>query len=182
MKREKIFIDGKPVIGMKYDAEDFKEFKRIYKEWSELNKAIENLGGRTLNVPDLLSEGLFAYLFDFYRTNGSKNSKGYDVYDVINKKGIQIKSCSIEDDLTSFGPKTHWDLIYFMKFHPTSEDGLVEIYDISHFDFANLILNKSENETFEDQQKQGRRPRFSIQSEIIDKDNLKPIKVIKFLE
>lgn len=182
MQPIRIIINGKPATGLKYDYNDFLEMKTIYSNWKTLNEALEALGSRSLNVPDLLSEGLFSYLFNVLRTNGSINSNGYDAYDDKTNEGIQIKSCSIDNDCTSFGPKTHWDKIYFMKFHPKSVDGLVEIFDITDIDLDNIVLNASKNETFKDQQDQGRRPRFSIQKEIIDKYNLKPIKTIKLLE
>ena len=38
------------------------------------------------------------------------------------------------------------------------------------------------NEPFKDQQDKGRRPRFSIVKEIIQKKNLKPIKILKLNE
>lgn len=182
MEYEKILVKGKITIGMKYDETDFKKMKKVYLNWKKLNEMLIKLGSRAMNIPDLLSEGLFAYLFKVYRTNGSSHSMSYDAYDVENNIGIQIKSCSIDNDCTSFGPMTHWDKIFFMKFYPKSDDGLVEIYDISNYDLNNIIMNAKKNETFKDQQNQGRRPRFSIQKEIIKKYNVKPIKVIRLLE
>lgn len=182
MEYKRILIHGKPTMGIYYDDEDFKTMKKIYSDWKALNDMLENFKSRALNVPDLLSEGLFCYLFKVYRTNGTAHSSSYDAFDLENNVGIQIKSCSIENDCTSFGPRTHWSKIYFMKFYPKSEDGLVEIYDISNFELNSIIMNAKKNETFKDQQDQGRRPRFSIQKEIIKKYNVKPIKVIKLLE
>lgn len=182
METKRIKIKGKNSMGMHYDDNDFQEMKNIYRTWKELNEVLVNLGSRAMNVPDLLSEGLFAYLFDVYRTNGEVNGSSFDAYDVKTNEGIQIKSCSIDNDCTSFGPKTHWDRIYFMKFHPQSNDGLVEIYDISSINLDNIVLNAKKGETFRDQQLQGRRPRFSIQKEIIKKYGIKPIKTVRLLE
>jgi hypothetical protein len=60
------------------------------------------LGGRKINIPDVISEGIYCYLFNCARTNGS--AKSYDAVDLKTKEGIQIKSASIHDDCTSFGP------------------------------------------------------------------------------
>lgn len=182
MIRKKILINGKPSIGMYYDHNDFEELKKIYRTWLNLNKFIINLGSRATNVPDLLSEGLFCYLFGVCRTNAKINSKSYDAYDEKTHEGIQIKSCSIEDDCTSFGPKSTRDRIYFMKFHPNSKNGKVEIYDITDYPPYDFVLNHEKNETFLDQQLMGRRPRFSVQKLIIDANNLKPIKTVYLLE
>ena len=182
MIRKKILINGKPSIGMYYDHNDFEELKKIYRTWLNLNKFIINLGSRATNVPDLLSEGLFCYLFGVCRTNAKINSKSYDAYDEKTNEGIQIKSCSIEDDCTSFGPKSTQDRIYFMKFHPNSKNGKVEIYDITDYPPYDFVLNHEKNETFLDQQLMGRRPRFSVQKLIIDANNLKPIKTVYLLE
>ncbi|MEA4822268.1 MAG: Bsp6I family type II restriction endonuclease [Erysipelotrichales bacterium] len=180
MELKKIVIDGFTSIGNFYDDTDFKKMKDIYIKWKNLNEQLVILGGRSLNVPELLSEGLLCYALKYYRTNG-KNSHGYDAYDLNTNKGIQIKSSSIEDDCSSFGPKTKWDKIYFLKFFPQSHNGLVEIYDISDYKLDDLLLNVEKNETFKDQQEQGRRPRFSINMKIIKKNNLKPIKILELL-
>lgn len=182
MKIEKIKIEDKISQGVRFEKEDFVQIKKIYREWIELNSAITALDARALNVPDIVSEGIFCYFFNVYRVNSKSNSKSYDAYDLIKKHGIQIKSASISNDCTSFGPNSTWDELYFMKFYPKSADGLVEIFDLSGIDFKGIILNKKKNETFKQQQEQGRRPRFSIQKEIINKRNIKPIKIIKLLE
>ena len=96
-------------------------------------------------------------------------------------EGVQIKSASIKTDCTSFGPTSTWDLLYFVDFIPNDTiDGKVYIYKIEDDDIYNAVLNSKKNETFKDQQKQGRRPRLSIQN-IIRRKNLKPVKVIDIL-
>lgn len=182
MKTERILINGKPAMGILYDDKDYESMKKIYADWKGLNDILESFNSRALNVPDLLSEGLFCSVFNVYRTNGEINSSSYDAYDTKNNLGIQIKSCSIENDCTSFGPKTHWNKIYFMKFYPKSVDGKIEIFDISDYDLDKIVMNAKKGETFKDQQEQGRRPRFSVMKEIITKYNVKPIKTLHLLE
>lgn len=68
-----------------------------------------------------------------------------------------------------------------MDFAPTGVvDGVVDIYRIDTHP-RDIILNKKKNETFTDQQKQGRRPRLSIKDQIITPEGLKPIKTVKLV-
>lgn len=62
------------------------------------------MGGRTLNIPDVVSEAIYCYLFDAVRTN--KTAKSYDAVNINNHAGVQVKATSISNDLTSFGPRS----------------------------------------------------------------------------
>ena len=145
--------NGELVWGDKFDENDFKELKNIFQDWINLNKRVKRLGGRNLNVPDVLSEALYCYFFNAIRTNGTAHS--YDAVDIKTGEGIQIKSASIKDDCTSFGPTSTWDRLYFVDFAPNGNvDGNVFFYEIISDNINKLVLNKKDNETFEDQQKQ----------------------------
>lgn len=86
----------------------------------------------------------------------------------------RIKACSIEKDLILFGPKSKWDDLYFLDFYNNGKvDGQFDVYLIPDQYIRDQSLNK--DETFTDQQKQKRRPRFGIKKEIIAKFNIKPI-------
>lgn len=171
--------DGTVVIGDLFDDVDFATFVTIFKAWLKINVLLQSLGGRGLNVPDVISEGLYCYYFNAIRTNGTAHS--YDALDLITHEGIQVKSTSIDSDVTSFGPMSTWDVLIFMDFAPTGVvDGTVDIYRIDEHP-RDLILNKRKGETFVDQQLQGRRPRFSIKGQIINPMGLKPIRTIKLV-
>lgn len=171
--------DGAVVIGDQFDSDDFAQFKIIFQGWMNLNKLLQSLGGRGLNVPDVISEGLYCYLFNAIRTNGTAHS--YDVVDLVTHEGIQVKSTSIGSDLTSFGPTSTWDVLIFIDFAPSGlVDGRVDIYRIDTHP-GDIVLNSKKGETFTDQQKQGRRPRLSIKSQIINPQGLKPIKTIQLI-
>ena len=73
MEIKRILIKGKPSIGLLYDDNDFNEMKQIFSDWKRINESLVRLGSRAMNVPDLISEGLFSYLFKVYRTNGKEN-------------------------------------------------------------------------------------------------------------
>ena len=168
--------NGTVVLGDYFDDVDYEKVKAIFKKWQEINGDLKELGGRTLNVPDVISEAIYCYFFDAVRTNTT--AKSYDAVNVNNHAGVQVKATSIGDDLTSFGPKSTWDELFFVDFAPNGMvDGNVDIYKIDT-DISRIIVNKKKGETFADQQHQGRRPRFSIKSEIIKKQKLKPIKSI----
>lgn len=172
--------DGSIVIGDKFSYEDYIKLKEIFKDWTAINSKLKPLGGRNLNVPDVFSEALFCIFFNSIRTNGTAYS--YDCVSLDTHAGIQIKSGSIEEDCSSFGPTSTWDEIYYVDFAPNGfVDGNVDFYKID-IDFSDLILNAKKGETFRDQQLQGRRPRFSIKRQIIKANNIKPILSINLLE
>ncbi len=181
MRKMKVELnDGSIVEGDYFECKDYEELKKIFKDWQDLNSELKPLGGRNLNVPDVFSEALFCYFFNALRTNGTAYS--YDCVSLDTHNGIQVKSASIPNDCSSFGPTSTWDELYFVDFAPHGYvDGYVDFYKID-IDFSELILNEKKGETFRDQQLQGRRPRFSIKNQIIKEYNIKPCLSIDLLE
>ena len=179
MRKIQIQLDNNTVVeGDYFDDTDYEKIKDIFKRWQELNTDLTSLGGRALNVPDVVSEALYCYFFDAARTNAVTGAGSYDAININNHHGVQIKSASIKNDCTSFGPISTWDELYFMDFAPDGfVNGKIDFYKID-VDIKTIILNSKKDETFADQQAQGRRPRFSIKKEIIQKYGLKPIKTI----
>ena len=172
--------DGTICHGDKFDLEDYRKLQHIFHDWQNINKQLKPLGGRNLNVPDVFSEALFCIFFNAVRTNGTAHS--YDCVSLDTMSGIQVKSCSIDNDCTSFGPTSTWDELYFADFAPNgSVDGKVWFYKID-CDIYSLILNEKKGETFRDQQLQGRRPRFSIKTAIIKAQRLEPVLKIDLLD
>ena len=180
MKKETIKLkDGSIVIGDAFDNDDYKVLQDIFKDWLTMNEKLKKLGGRNLNVPDVFSEALFCIFFNAVRTNGTAYS--YDCVIRGSGDGVQVKSASIANDCTSFGPTSTWDQIYYADFAPNGKvDGKVDFYKID-IDFSNLILNAKKGETFRDQQLQGRRPRFSMKSQLINAYEIKPCLSIDLL-
>jgi hypothetical protein len=181
MKKESVVMrNHTSVEGDAFDLNDFKKIQEIFKKWLEINKMLNDLEGRKLNVPDVFSEALFSLAFNAVRTNNTAHS-----YDCVLRKtgeGIQVKSASIANDCTSFGPTSTWDLLYFADFAPNGGiDGVVKFYKIEDEWVYNLVLNQSKNETFKQQQEQRRRPRFSMQNKIIRPRNLKPEKTVNII-
>lgn len=169
---------GEIVYGDKFNQNDFATLKEIFAEWLKINKKVTSLGGRGLNVPDVFSEALYCIFFNAVRTNNTAHS--YDCVNISNGAGVQVKSASILNDCTSFGPKSTWDELYFMDFATNGEiDGIIDVYKLD-FALDDVILNNKKNETFKMQQDQGRRPRLSLKK-LIKEKNIKPIKRISLI-
>jgi hypothetical protein len=162
---------------LSFDEPDKITLKSIYDEWVSLNKKIKDLGGRQVNLPDTLSECIFCLHMKCVRVTKvyGKTTSSFDVFNFDKKRRIQVKACSILPDLTSFGPKSKWDDLYFMDFSSKDGnwDGSVRIYYIPNDLIYNQKINKTQ--TFKEQQALDRRPRFSIYSEIILKKGIVPV-------
>jgi len=102
--------------------------------------------------------------------NGANTS--FACYDLNSEKGnnrIQLKASSISNDLTSFGPNSIWDRIFFIDFYKEGKwDKSFDIYELNTIDIKNFPVNK--NQTLQEQQIQGRRPRFKIKKDLISND------------
>ena len=159
-----------------YDENDRKVLEDIYRSWRILCDQAGALQARNINLPDALSECGFCYFFKCWRTNygipGATHTS-FDAYEPETNSRIQIKGCSIESDLTSFGPDSVWDKLYFVDFYKEGKwDFTFDVYLIDNEAIYQTKVNKGE--TFIDQQCQKRRPRFSIMKKIINPKGLKP--------
>ena len=134
MRIKKIeLLDGTMCYGHFFEEEDFLLLKEIFQDWMMINEKLKHLGGRNLNVPDVFSEALFCYFFNAIRTNGTAYS--YDCVSLDTRRGVQVKSASIEYDCTSFGPTSTWDDLYYVDFAPNGHvDGNVFFYKIRRGD------------------------------------------------
>jgi hypothetical protein len=174
----------KILIGKKYheaellwaEKNDAPELKKLYNAWLELKNGLKNFESRAPNLPEGISEGAFSLEFDCPRVLDVKGTAAsYDCYNPKTYERIQIKATTIRYDLTSFGPDSVWDVLYLLDFYRDGKfDGKYDVYKIPN----DLIYGHqiSKTQTFRDQQKQGRRPRFGIKSKIIEKHKIKPVK------
>lgn len=156
----------KNVVVQKANSDTKKDLNIIYNSWRNMCDSLGNIGARKVNIPEGLSEGVYCSVTGAYRTNNLKiknANTSFDCYLPTLKLRIQVKACSIVPDLTSFGPHSVWDKLIFIDFYVDGNwDGSFKIYDLSFLDIKNLILNIERNETFLEQQSQGRRPRLSL--------------------
>jgi hypothetical protein len=169
--------DGTPAKATKFDQKDYQKMIDLLKQIKESNAFLNQMGGRKINIPDVISEGMYCYNFNAVRTNGSAGS--FDCVDLDTKDGVQIKSASIENDCTSFGPTSTWDKLIFIDYSKFINNQSNEIYFyLIKVNIHSLVLNASRGETFADQQKQGRRPRFTIKT-LINEHKIPILKKIK---
>ena len=159
------------------DRNDGKVFKKLFDIWRKLNTGLEKYG-RKVNIPEVISEGMFCIFSKSVRYQKKLKGKGtvsFDTINIKNKRREQIKASSIEEDLSSFGPRTEWDDLYFLDFYNEGKlDGTFNVYLIpNRFIYSNQV---NKGQTMEDQQGEKRRPRFSIKKDIIEKYKIKPIK------
>jgi len=174
IEKEIALNNGLKIIGHKYNEDDKSSLLKLFNTWLEYKNAGKIFYQRA-NLPESLTEGLITFHFDnvYRKTKISKSKKGaktkFDCYNDKTKKIIEVKGASIPNDLSSWSPKPLFDLFYFVDF--SSLDGKYNIYELkissSNSDFLN-VKNK-EGKTNAQLMKSGRRPRFSIMEEFINK-------------
>jgi len=162
----------------KIEEKDRQKLRELYSMWRKLCDGMEEFHSRKINLPEGISENAFCLEFDSARVIDVKGGKrSYDTIDLKNNCRQQIKATSIEYDLTSFGPKSEWDKLYFLDFYRYGNfDHKYDVYEIPNNTIYNSVLNSRKQETFRDQQKQGRRPRLGIKSMIIEPHSINPVR------
>lgn len=137
----------------------FSEHKRYYKERESLKRIIRI---RLPPIPEDISENIIKTIIHNNLNDKTSNwhcKKG----DLQSKKeGIQECKCFISDGPLSFTPSSDWDVIYFLDARKWLNDIFI-LYKVSlkrsSIQWQNIKVNKTQ--TFEDQRKQGRRPRIN---------------------
>jgi len=149
----------------KITTELFEEILEIYSLWKELDLRLRKVSSRGVNIHEGISEIIVCYV------NGFEHSVGRGSEDAFTDLGeqVQIKATSnYNDDLTSFGPRSQFDLLHFARLDKLND--VFYLYDIPLEDLNETYVNKTQ--TFREQQMQGRRPRFSIIKKFIEPRNL----------
>ncbi len=162
---------------MEFDKADAKQWKKLWNSWKELKMGLREYKTREPNLPEGLSETAFCMYSGSHRLIDIKGNcnKSADTYNLTTKQAEQIKATSVKGDLTSFGPKSKWDVLYFLDFfRDGSMDGSFDIYEVNKDLIYSTIVNKGKKETFKDQQAQGRRPRLSLKA-LIKLHSISPI-------
>lgn len=159
------------------EKNDQEMLRQLYFDWKNLNDRLKEKGTRGINLPETISENAFALFFeDTFRIVKIKGMKcSFDCINVKTGSRIQIKASSVASDLTSFGPRSEWDELFFLDF--SAGDGSFKAYKIEPDWIYKHMVNK--NQSFQQQQEENRRPRFSIMKDIIQPNGLKPVKVCK---
>ncbi|WLP85616.1 Bsp6I family type II restriction endonuclease [Mycoplasma seminis] len=140
----------------------------LYWKWSEYNKQLKEHYSRGANLHEAITEIICSYVNDYDWKDPNKGSA-----DAISKNGtkIQVKATSVFDnDLTSFGPRSEFDILEFMRLDQTTD--IFYFYRIPIEFLQEVYVNNEE--TFYEKQLTGQRPRFSIVNKLIIPHNLKP--------
>ncbi len=171
-----IFGEDCTVDLMQFDSSDGKKWKTLFDLWKGLKMGMRDYKSREPNFPEGLSEVAFCLWSGSTRLISAKklSNTSFDTFNTKTKRAEQIKACSVENDLTSFGPKSRWDDLYFLDFYADGKvDGTFSIYLIPN----NFIYDNQVNklQTLKQQQEEKRRPRFCIKKDVIEKYSLKPV-------
>lgn len=174
--KTKVFGEECTLEIMDFTKADGKKWKSTFDLWRGLKMGMRDYKSREPNFPEGLSEVAFCLWSGssrFISAYGLSNTS-FDTFNTKTGKAEQIKACSVENDLTSFGPKSKWDDLYFLDFYNGGKvDGRFDIYHIPNKLIYENKVNK--NQTLQDQQGEKRRPRFSIKKDIITKNRIKPV-------
>jgi hypothetical protein len=171
-----VFDENCTLEVMDFKKSDGKKWKEIFDLWRGLKMGMRDYKSREPNFPEGLSEVAFCLWSGssrFVKAWGLSN-RSFDTFNTKTGRAEQIKACSVEGDLTSFGPKSRWDDLYFLDFYNEGKvDGRFDIYKIPN----NLIYDNKVNkiQTLREQQGEKRRPRFSIKKDIIAPNKIKPV-------
>ena len=156
-----------------------KQIKSLFNSWKKLSNEMKNFGTRGVNLHETISESAFSLATGCPRVlKVYGGSKTFDNYNPRTHKRLQIKATSVEKDLTSFSPKSEYDELYWLDFYRNGKlDGSFDIYKIPPKMISKVKVSKKQS--LKKQQKQKRRPRFSVRKKLIIPYKIKPIKKYK---
>lgn len=163
-------MNKKDINPIKITKKEIKMVTKAYFEWKSLNSTLKLYASRGVNFPEMISEPIGCYCLDLLWNIGTSSAG-----DATNKAGekIEMKATSnFDSDLTSFGPKCDFHNLIFLRLD--SNNDLVYIYDTG-IDAEKLkLFYVNKKNTVGDFQSAGKRPRFSIIKNVIEKESLKP--------
>ena len=181
IKEKEITLDGERVILVyfEYEPKDKKIWKKLFVSWKITDSLLRSFWARWANLPEWISEVAFcmatwAVRFKELKTWWKKVHASFDTYDLQNSRTQQIKASSVEFDLSSFWPRSERDDLYFLDFYNNWKlDWCFDIYSIPT-DYI-YWTNINSTQSFQDQQREWRRPRLSLKKNIIIPHRITPI-------
>lgn len=155
------------------DEEKFYDSIKAYYLWKELNTLIKKSHTRGINLHEAISEPLVCKANNFLLNKGS----GGNAFDFRTDRVIKIKATSnFNSDTSSFSPSEKFDEFHFVRLNQNEDRFYLYNLMLNSDQLKKVKVNKSQ--ILEDQQKQGRRPRFSIIKMIIETNNLQPYAIV----
>lgn len=169
-------------VGDFFTVDDLEGINNAYSVWKSFNQFNLERNCRRMNLPELLTEGLASALLGMPRTNNVSltNIDGSaDLVDTVTGAEIQIKGISTSGNEdggpTSFGPRTEFGRLIVV--HVKIDEDKAYFYELDASEYKTWKVNK--NETIEDQQKVGKRPRLTLLPKIKEK-NIQPFIVYSY--
>lgn len=154
----------------------FKKVIDLYFNWKKLNAGIKEDYTRGVNLPEAITEPICCYVNNFYLSLGEGSE---DAIVPNTKELVQIKATSnFNQDLTSFGPQSKFNILHFVRLN--QKEDKMYLYNIPIENLKKVKVNATE--TYEEQQLQGRRPRFSIIDKYINVYNIQPYAIVDLNE
>lgn len=143
------------------DATRINDIQDMYFKWKDLCLRIMGCSSRKINFPETISEVMVCYALNLKWNKGSN----CDAVDPANDQKIEIKA-SNSSGPTSFSSRTPFDNLIFAKLD--MDNDILHIYktDKSSADVQNIKVNKKQ--TVAKQQKQKRRPRFNLETVVLN--------------
>ena len=153
---------------LQFNKEDGKKWKEVFDHWKTLKMAMRDYGVREPNFPEGLSEIAFCLWSGSVRkVKCTSEHASFDTFNLKSNRMEQVKACSVQKDLTSFGPTSLWDDLYFVDFWNSGNvNGSFDVFKIPNKLIYNYKVNR--NQTMRDQHKLHLRPRFSLKALIIE--------------
>jgi hypothetical protein len=150
----------------KYTKDILKQFYNVHKSYveqiKELSKKID-IKVRLPSIPEYISENIIKFII---HKNGDESSNwncSGDLYSQI--EGKQECKCFTSPGPISFTPSSEWDIIYFLDAREWLNDNFI-VYRVNltkqSDEWKHIPMNKKQS--FDDQCKQGRRPRIGWDS------------------
>jgi hypothetical protein len=136
-----------------------KLYNEYVKNIGELRKKYGIKGRcRNPNFPEDISETIIMYLIQRNDKTCTRDTKSGDLWSESEKK-IECKCFTSITGPISFGPKSNWNIIYFLDGSQYIKNKFT-LYrtDMSNIDFSNIKINK--NHTYKDVCNLGKRPRI----------------------
>lgn len=159
-----------------FNIEDYRQY---YYAWKEYSTQVEKFRDRQPNVPSGLTEGLALIALNEVYNNAYKEANSGDISSIDDCQKVEVKASGMgfdRNDCSSFGPTELFDKLIFVECD--LKQNKIRVFDCntSYNQLQNLFVSKKE--TFGDQCRQKRRPRFSIKKKL--KDQMTLLKEFEF--
>lgn len=160
---------SKPLVDrVKIDDQRILNACRAYFKWKDLNNIVKQESTRGINMPDCISEIMGCWCYDYLWNRGKEVG---DAHDPKTGRKIEFKATSnFDGDLSSFGPKTTFDNLIFLRYD--IDNDMLYTYDLNLSSDELKLFPVNKTQTIEDQKDGKRRPHVRLLETIIEPNNI----------